>query len=176
MNRSRALLKDIAWLQVAFTISQLATCSRRQVGCVLLDKRGRVIGTGYNGVAPDRPHCTEHPCGGAHCASGTGLDLCEAIHAEQNALIQCKFPDDIHTVYCTDSPCIHCAKLLAGTGAQRIVFGRAYPHSNSEEYWTRQGRTWVHIPTTELGVGKRWAVAPRRKSLVESIVAWLDAK
>lgn len=147
MFRSRADLKDFVWLTVAYVISQLGTCSRRKVGCVFLDKRGRILATGYNGNPPDEPHCIDVPCAGAKCKSGEGLDLCEAVHAEQNAIAFCKFPDEVHTVYCTDSPCLHCVKMLATTGAKRIVFARAYPHSAARERWLqKEGRLWHHLP------------------------------
>lgn len=139
-------LKDQVWLSVAFDISRLGTCARRKVGAVFLDEKGHVLSTGYNGVAPDEPHCIDQPCAGANCPSGTGLELCEAIHGEQNALAQCKEPQKVHTVYCTDSPCIHCIKMIATTSAKRIVFARAYPHSASEAYWKRRGGVWDHIP------------------------------
>lgn len=142
----RARLKDVVWLRVAFDIASLGTCKRRKVGAVFLDKKGRILATGYNGSAPGANHCIDLPCPGANSPSGEGLELCEAIHAEQNALTQCKFPDDIHTVYCTDSPCIHCVKMLASTAAVRIVFGREYPHTASKDYWEDQGREWVSLP------------------------------
>lgn len=143
---SRGKLKDRVFLRMAFDLSELGTCSRRKVGAIFIDSKHRIVASGYNGPAPDEPHCIDHPCKGAHCKSGEGLELCEAIHAEQNGLIQCKFPDEIHTVYCTDSPCMHCVKLLAVTGAQRIVFAREYPHSASKAYWEGLGRRWEHLP------------------------------
>lgn len=142
----RQLQKDLVWLRVASTIAELGTCARRQVGCVFHDARGRVLATGYNGVPAGDVHCIDSPCLGADLPSGEGLDLCGAIHAEQNALIQCKFPDQIHTVYCTASPCIHCVKMLAGTGAVRIVFTEEYPHSAAQAFWTARGGLWEHIP------------------------------
>lgn len=167
-DQDRQFLKDEVWLSVAFDIARLGTCARRKVGAVFLDERGHVLSTGYNGPAPDEPHCTDHPCPGADCPSGTGLELCEAIHAEQNALAQCKFPERVHTIYCTDSPCSHCIKMLATTSAKRIVFARAYPHSASEAYWKRRGGVWDHrplsvpqpttsiAPTTSWGVFRGW--------------------
>lgn len=142
----RKKLKDLVWLSVAFDISKLGTCARRQVGSVFLNANGHVIATGYNGPAPDAPHCIDTPCAGANCPSGTGLELCEAIHAEQNGLTQCRFPQEVETVYCTDSPCMHCVKMLATTSAKRIVFAREYPHSASKEYWERRGGVWDHVP------------------------------
>lgn len=142
----RASFKDKVWLSVAFDISTLGTCARRQVGAVFLDANGHVLSTGYNGPAPEATHCIDLPCPGANCPSGTGLELCEAIHAEQNGIVQCRFPMEVDTVYCTDSPCIHCVKMLAATSVRRIVFARAYPHTASEEYCKRRGIVWDHVP------------------------------
>lgn len=141
----RQRLKDNVWLHVAFELAQLGTCARRKVGCVFLDEAGKVLATGYNGVAPGDSHCTDSPCPGAGYPSGQGLEFCEAIHAEQNAVAQCRFPERVHTVYCTDSPCIHCVKMIASTGAKRIVFAREYPHSASKAYWTMRGGFWEHV-------------------------------
>lgn len=51
-----------------------------------------------------------------------GQDGCGAVHAEQNAILQCGRPDDIATAYVTLSPCRACAKLLMNTGCRRVVF------------------------------------------------------
>lgn len=143
---SRQHLKDLVWLRVAFEVSRLGTCPRRTVGCVLLDASGRVLSTGHNGGLPGAPHCIDVPCPGAEAKSGEGLDECDAIHAEQNAMIYCPFPSQIHTVYCTDSPCSSCVKLLLTAPAQRLVFARAYPHPYARSRWEDAGRKWDHVP------------------------------
>ena len=130
-------------MQMADLVSERGTCARRKVGCVLVNEMGHVLATGYNGVAKDQTHCTSRPCPGAKCKSGEGLELCEAIHAEQNALLQCRDVYKIHTVYCTDSPCIHCIKLLLNTSCKRIIFRKEYPHSGSQKLWERSGRIWL---------------------------------
>lgn len=141
----RTVLKDVVWCKVAKTISMLGTCRRRQTGAVFLDKLGRVLATGYNGSPAGVMHCIDKPCPGVNEESGKGLDRCQAIHAEQNALIQCKFPDSIHTVYCTTSPCMHCVKMLAATSTIRIVFVDEYPHLEAKQYWESLGRKWVKL-------------------------------
>ena len=135
----RRLSRDETFMRMVFTLAHRSTCLRRRVGCILTDVNGHVLATGYNGVAAGAPHCIDEPCPGANEPSGQGLDKCQAIHAEQNALLQCKNTLAIHTAYCTDSPCIHCVKLLMNTSCQRIVFAREYPHSDSEELW------WKHF-------------------------------
>lgn len=160
--------KDEVWMSVARRISQLSTCWRRSVGCVLIDVRGHVSSTGYNGVHPHAKHCNEpktvgvdfktasfdpkieipsgtktvypYACDGARLPSGTGLDLCEAIHAEQNALLQCKSPWELATAYITTAPCITCTKLLLATSCQTIFFGEDYQGNAGLKLWIESER------------------------------------
>lgn len=143
-------------LHLARVTAERATCLRRSVGCVLLDHRGRILATGYNGVARGMPHCNEvtgqiegdhtyrHACSGANSSSGTNLDGCEAIHAEQNAVAYLVDPDRVFFCCCTTSPCITCVKILLNTECQEIHFYEAYPHVAARELWERAGRRWEH--------------------------------
>lgn len=83
-----------------------------------------------------------HACSGAKSPSGTNLDGCQAIHAEQNALLQCRDIYEIDTCYVTASPCMTCTKLLLNTSCQRIVFLEEYPHTEARELWESAGRKW----------------------------------
>lgn len=142
-------------MKLALLTAQRTTCCRRAVGCVLLNARGHVLATGYNGVAAGLPHCNEHDqfhptgfphaCSGATAPSGTNLDGCQAIHAEQNALLQCKDIYQIHTAYVTASPCMTCAKLLLNTSCERIVYVEEYPHNEAGKLWTGAGRAWEQL-------------------------------
>jgi dCMP deaminase len=137
--------RDEYFLALALESSKRATCSRRAVGCILVDARGHILGHGYNGTPRGFPHCVSEPCAGAECASGEGLELCEAVHAEANALIKCNDPFEIKTAYCTTAPCIHCVKLLLNTSCERIVFNEDYPHEDSSKLWLKGGRTWEQL-------------------------------
>jgi dCMP deaminase len=134
---------DNYFIDMAKLVATRGTCIRRKVGCVLVNKRNHVIATGYNGVAAGFTHCLDHPCPGADQPSGSGLDMCEASHAEQSALLQCRDVYEIHTLYSTTSPCIQCIKLLLNTSCQRIVFAEEYPHGISKQLWLSAGREWV---------------------------------
>lgn len=145
-------------MNMVIVTAQRSTCLRRHVGCVLLNVKGHVLATGYNGVAAGLPHCNEagiiqvrgqqmfmghpHACTGSDAPSGTNLDGCGAIHAEQNALLQCRDVYAIDTAYVSASPCVTCVKLLLNTSCRRIVFGELYPHGSSELIWMRAGRIW----------------------------------
>ena len=118
--------KYALFLKMTDILKQMSTCCRRQVGCILLDSRNKVLATGYNGTASGTAHCTTSPCPGAKLPSGVGLDLCEAIHAEQNALLQCADVNKIAVCVVTCSPCIHCMKLLMNTGCHTIVCKEIY--------------------------------------------------
>ena len=154
--------KDTYFLRMAQLVASRSTCLRRSVGCVLVNERGHVLATGYNGVAAGMPHCNDrivtellfdnapsspehtiveypHACPGAQSPSGTNLDGCQAIHAEQNALLQCRDAFEIYTCYCTASPCLTCTKLLMNTSCKRIVFIEEYPHEEARILWQRKG-------------------------------------
>jgi len=141
MNRDR----DLLGLRLAYSWADMGTCRRRKVGCVLFDHHGYQLSSGYNGPAAGQPHCVDTPCVGAAYPSGEGLEKCEAIHAEQNALIRCPDPARIHTCFVTHSPCVHCVKMLMNTACTRIVFSVPYAHdAAARALWERlPSRTWL---------------------------------
>lgn len=134
--------RDELRMQHVAILEQRGTCKRRKVAFVLIDKHGRVLSEGYNGVASGHPHCSEpgHECPGADLPSGTGLDQCQALHAEQNAILHLKDPYAVDTAYGSCSPCDSCIKLLLGTSCRRIVVRELYPHSNAVRMWIEAGR------------------------------------
>ena len=153
---------DIYFARMAKLVATRSTCARRAVGCVLVDARQHVLATGYNGVAVGVPHCNEteiqlrrnditgsdemveeyaHPCAGFRSLSGTQLDACDAVHAEQNALLQCADTWAIRTCYITVSPCVTCTKMLLNTSCTRIVVLNWYPgHEHGLKLWREAGR------------------------------------
>lgn len=137
--------KNEYFMDMALLVSERSTCLRRKVGAVLINKRKHVLATGYNGVASGQPHCLDIPCIGANSASGTDLDLCEAVHAEQNALLQCRNVFEIDTCYVTVSPCMTCTKLLLNTSCQTIIFEEDYVDQKARLLWERHDRKWVRI-------------------------------
>ena len=119
------LSNDEYFLEIANTVAQRGTCARRKVGCVLVDSANHIVATGYNGVAKNFTHCIDNPCEGASYPSGEGLELCEAIHAELNAFLQCR-SDDSLTMYTTTTPCVACAKVICNSNVKRVVSTSQY--------------------------------------------------
>jgi len=134
------------FLDIVEKVATRGSCARRKVGCVLVNKLDHILSTGYNGPPSELPNCSEHNCSGAHFASGEGLDVCEAVHAEQNALLQCSNVQEIVTAYCTTAPCIHCLKLLLNTSCEHIVFIDDYPGSERCKQLWEKHRTWTQVP------------------------------
>jgi len=133
-------------LEIAFALSARATCPKLSVGCVLIDEYSRILGTGYNGAPRHLPHCTEHPCAGA--TAPRGADLCEAVHAEQNALLNCTDPLKIKVAYITHAPCMRCTKVLLNTSCEYIIFAnRSQEEPAAKSLWERAGRRWICWPT-----------------------------
>ena len=146
----RQHLKDEAWLQACFELANLGTCIRRGTGCIIVDANNHVLSASYNGVPTKMGHCHgDRPCAGAGFASGQGLNECEAIHAEENALMLSSDISRAYTVYTTTSPCLdRCLRKLINTGAVRLVFANEYPDPDckGKTLWesSREGRQWIH--------------------------------
>ena len=136
--------KDDYFINIAIESAKRGTCSRRSVGCVLIDSIDHILSTGFNGNAHGQPHCIDKPCVGALHPSGEGLDDCESIHAEINAIVHCRDIQSIVKCYTTLSPCVSCVKALLASPCQEIIFLEEYPHSKSKELWENSGRKWNH--------------------------------
>ena len=122
--------KRIWLMTLAQVIALRSTCIRRPVGCVITDSNGLILATGYNGVAVGKPHCNEgHPCIGAFAKSGVDIHMCNAVHAEQNALVQCSDIGRAYAIFCTTMPCSECTKLLLNTSIHEIWYHHEYVHS-----------------------------------------------
>lgn len=103
-------------------IARKSTCLDRKVGCVIVDRAGEVVATGYN-----RTECTRK------CAKFDGK-ACPARHAEKEAvcslenekivrrLINRGFEFKELTAYVSYQPCKHCVKALEEAGVTHIIF------------------------------------------------------
>ncbi len=137
---------DRYFLVMAKVVALRSTCKSRQVGAVLTDIDNYVLSTGYNGPAKGLNTCD--PCRRMGKSVGESLDDCMAVHAEQNALLQCPDVKRIHTLYVTTSPCITCLKMLFNTPCKVIMFIDEYPQSVVTQMWILSGRLYIHKPFT----------------------------
>lgn len=122
---------DAYFQQIAELVKTRSTCMRRQVGAVIV-KDKRIVSTGYNGSPVRTAHCEDVGCLREKLGipSGQRHELCRAIHAEQNAIIQAAHSGTTMegaTIYVTCQPCSLCAKMLINAGIVRIVYAGDYP-------------------------------------------------
>jgi len=124
-------------------VAKRSTCLRNQVGAVLVRDK-RILSTGYNGAPRNLPHCLELGCirDALEVPSGERHELCRAVHAEQNAIIQAA----LHgvsvtgaTLYCTHQPCVLCAKMLINSQVRRVVYGNPYPDTRALDFMRQAG-------------------------------------
>jgi dCMP deaminase len=122
---------DEYFMEIAKLVARRATCLRRKVGAIIVKDR-RILATGYNGGPKKVKDCLELGClrDEYKIKSGTNHEICRAIHAEQNAIIQAA----VHgvnisgaTLYNTHSPCILCAKMIVNANIAKFVCNEKYP-------------------------------------------------
>lgn len=125
---------DVRFMEMADLISSWASCyqENRKIGAVIV-KNKRIMTTGYNGAPAGVKTCVERKSclrRELNIPSGTRQEICYAIHAEQNAIIQAAklgVSIDGATLYCTHQPCSVCAKMIINAGIVRVVYREGYP-------------------------------------------------
>lgn len=122
---------------IAILASSRSTCIRRKVGAVIV-RENTLLSTGYNGVPHGINHCVAESCirNVKSIPSGTQLDICLGLHAEQNAIIHAakngiNIKDSV--IYCTTFPCLTCAKMIINCGIKEVIFINDYEDDNSKK-------------------------------------------
>lgn len=131
---------DRRFMEMAHLVSTWTSCYNegRAIGAIIV-KDKRVVATGYNGAPAGLKTCRER----GECMrrrlgipSGTRAEICYAIHAEQNAVVQAAklgISIDGATLYCTHQPCSMCTRILINAGIRRVVYEQGYPDDFSLE-------------------------------------------
>ena len=148
------------------TNASMSRCLSRQIGAVLV-RDNRVVSAGWNGVPEGVPHCDirhRHDSGLAStlmkhfnidnaqlispltrcprhvlgAESGTMLELCPAVHAEVNAVINAARKGS-STIGCTlymncTIPCRNCLGVLINAGVRDMVVSEIKFFDKTSEY------------------------------------------
>jgi dCMP deaminase len=120
---------DEYFLKIASVVAERSTCRRHHMGAIAVRDK-HILSTGYNGAAAGLKDCLELGClrDELGIKSGTRQEICRAIHAEQNAIIQAALHGvslEGATMYCTHTPCVLCAKMMVNARIKRSVsFGK----------------------------------------------------
>lgn len=137
---------DKRFMDMAKLVASWSSCyqENRHVGCVIV-KDKRIVTTGYNGApsgvmsCKDKKECLRRKL---NIPSGTHHEICYAVHAEQNAIVQAgrlnvSIKDAV--MYVTHQPCSICAKLIINSGINKVVYADGYPDKFSLEMLAEAG-------------------------------------
>jgi dCMP deaminase len=126
---------DEYFIEIAKVVASRSTCLRRRYGAVLVKDRV-IVSTGYNGAPRGSINCIDvNKCKRRelNIPSGERYELCEAVHAEQNAIINGS-PERMKdaTIYIAGSeedgrtaegkPCLLCARMIRNAQVKEVVY------------------------------------------------------
>lgn len=123
------------FIEIAKVVSSRSTCLRRKYGAVIV-KDNVIVGTGYNGSPRGYVNCIDTgkcPRRELNIPSGERYELCEAVHAEQNAIINSPpermkdatiyvagFEED--NSFADSKPCLLCARMIKNAQIKEVVY------------------------------------------------------
>ena len=130
------------------SLSRFSTCSRRQVAAMIINPTTkRPLGAGYNG-SPHEPckalgGCLREQMG---IESGTRQEVCRAVHAEQEAIVQTwnngngkELKGAVMIV--THAPCSICARMIIRVGIKAVYYKEGYPDEMGKKLLEEAGIT-----------------------------------
>ena len=132
-------MKRISWteyyLNIAKAVSCRSTCLRRRYGAIIV-KDGHIVSSGYNGSPSGDENCCDLddcPRNALKIPKGERYELCRAVHAEQNAIINAS-PADLKgsTLYihgenvdgtlASGAPCLICTKFITNAHIKHTIY------------------------------------------------------
>jgi dCMP deaminase len=135
---------DEYFMAITKQVATRSTCLRRKVGAIIV-KDKRILTTGYNGAPRGVKSCLEI----GSCLreelkipSGQRHEICRALHAEQNAIIQAAYYGvqiEGASIYSTTQPCVLCAKMIINAGLKKIYYFEEYPDALALELLKEAG-------------------------------------
>jgi dCMP deaminase len=120
-------------LEIALSVAARSTCLRRKFGAVIVNGN-TIVGTGYNGNAKGVINCYEVGCikNEMDLPQNSAYDLCPAVHAEENAIINSNRSDRIGATlyiagydsdgeYTRAVPCKRCKRKIINSEISEVI-------------------------------------------------------
>ncbi len=179
IEHKKQKIVDVARLKQADIESGLSKCVKHSVGCIITDSAGRIVSTGRNGTKSGSTNCSEQfptykddmsnlslSIGNLHVGTKKQADAIvktyelnkahhewseiNEIHAECNAIMHSS-PEQRKggTLYVNLQPCSSCAKMIAGCGVSRVVYGKSYHRTDehiTRELFKKANVQYINIP------------------------------
>jgi len=123
------------FIEIAKVVSTRSTCLRRRYGAVIV-KDNVIVSTGYNGAPRGSANCVDRGVcrrKELNVPAGERYELCEAVHAEQNAIINgspermkdgsiyiAGFEEDSSVA--EGKPCLLCKRMIRNAQIRQVVY------------------------------------------------------
>ena len=123
------------FLDIAKAVGRRSTCLRRRYGAIIV-KDKIIISTGYNGAPRGEANCIDTGVcerERLHVPKGQNYELCVAVHAEQNAIVNAD-PAKMKgaTIYivgynadgtlASGNPCLLCRRMLRNAMLGEVIY------------------------------------------------------
>jgi dCMP deaminase len=128
---------DDYFIEIAKVVSSRSTCLRRRYGAIIV-KDHVIVSTGYNGAPRGSVNCIDRgTCRRQelNIPSGERYELCEAVHAEQNAIVNGQ-PERMKDatiyiagfeeagIFAEGRPCLLCKRMIQNAMIKEVVYLR----------------------------------------------------
>jgi dCMP deaminase len=126
---------DEYFIAIAKVVASRSTCLRRRYGAVIV-KDQVIVSTGYNGAPRGSENCVDKgTCKRKelNIPAGERYELCEAVHAEQNAIVNgspermknasiyiAGFEED--TSFAEGKPCLLCRRMIRNARIKDVIY------------------------------------------------------
>jgi dCMP deaminase len=119
----------------------------RQVGCVIVSKLNRIIGSGYNGFCNG---ISDDILSWAKTSENTlNNKYLYVCHAELNAVLNCSGDTKDSTMYTTLYPCSECCKTIIQSGINKVIYASEPDWSKDTYIASKKMFSIVGVETTK---------------------------
>lgn len=141
---------DLRFLRLAqMWADQCSKDPSTKVGAVIVDKKKRIVGMGYNGFPRGVKDLHER-------YEDKEIKYDMVVHAEANAILNAVKSVEGCTLYSTKPTCVECTKLIIQSGITEVVFLDHRPEGSSK--WNEKDEV-MKTMYAEAGVGVRYVEA-----------------
>ena len=136
MDKNNRPAWDEYFLNIAQEVGKRSTCLRRRYGAIIV-KDKIIVSTGYNGAPRGEANCIDTEIcerERLHIPKGERYELCVAVHAEANAIINAdplKMQDaTIYIVginvaddsFASGAPCLMCRRMIKNAQISNVIY------------------------------------------------------
>jgi dCMP deaminase len=114
-----AISKWNYFMSLAFLSARRSKDPSTQVGACIANRKGRVVGMGYNGFVNG---CKNDFTWEREGDGWAGTKYPFVVHAEVNAVLNATGPVEGSSIYCTLYPCNICAQVIVQAGIKKVVY------------------------------------------------------